>query len=73
MISKEEYAEWLPTRDRWGTPGKIYDIEIIVSGDKASLKCYHVIYKGWAATVTSDFVKENDTWYIMNLRSGSYR
>ena len=73
IVSKEEYAEYLPNSSRWGNPGVLYNLQITVSGDKADFKGWHENHMGFTGLNTSVFVKENDKWYIMDSRFGKYR
>ena len=64
MVSKKQYAAWVPTSNAWGGDvGKLSGPKIIVSGNTATIKTTHS-YIGHASLQTIVMVKENDKWSI---------
>ena len=73
MVSKKRYAEYVPTSDWWGSgAGEISGITIVVSGDTATIKCFHRTIDGHASPHSIVMVKENDAWLIKKWSFGRY-
>ena len=73
MVSKKRYAEFVPASDWWGSgAGEISGITIVVSGDTATIKCFHRTIDGHVSPHSIVMVKENGAWLIKTWTFGRY-